>query len=118
MPSPLGFSVTYPNLARCPVFLVSPGMTPHILCILPSESSMPSCRYMNPPHSAMHGMPASTLALMSAIMDVLDSSASACSSGYPPERTMPSTSGSLPSFMGENSTISAPVLRRSSMLSS
>ena len=73
---------------------------------------------MNPPHSAMHGMPSAILVRISSNMEVLDSSSSPWSSGYPPERTIPSTSGSFRSLMGENLTISAPMRSRISMLSS
>ena len=66
----------------------------------------------------MQGMPPRTLDRMSSIIVLLDSSSSQWSSGYPPERTIPSTSGRTGSRIGENLTISAPHLSRSSTLSS
>ncbi len=118
MPLSEGVNDAYPNLVSFPALATFPGITPHILCIFPSESSISSWRYMNPPHSAMQGIPSDTFCLISDIMDPLRSSPSAWSSGYPPDRTIPSTSGRWGSLRGENLTISAPHLSSSSMLSS
>ena len=117
-PSFWAVNVAYPKRLSLPMFLTAPLITPHILCMFPSGSSTSSWRYMKPPHSAMQGMPPSIFSLMSESMDWLRSSSAAWSSGYPPERTMPSTSGRRSSFIGEKYTISAPHLCRISMLSS
>lgn len=80
-PSSMGRRVTYPNLQSLPVFQVLPGMTPHMLLSIPSRSCIVSWRYMNPPHSAMQGMPDPIFERMSSSMDLLDSSSSPWSSG-------------------------------------
>ena len=110
--------VTYPNLESLPVFFTSPSMTPTESCTFPSASHSLPWRYMKPPHSAKQGMPPDTFLLIASRMGLLEHSFSAWSSGYPPDRTRASTSGSSVSFSGENSTISAPILLMSSMLSS
>ena len=79
--APAAEEAAYPKRVSFPVSKHVPGRKPAM-----GSSPMASVRYMNPPHSAMHGTPRSSAARTDARMEAFSPSSFAYSSGYPPPR--------------------------------